>query len=76
MDSDYFRVHQEGEDDEDGNAGEGGAASNFDGKFSGELCGGAVKSRIFGFLDATANQTTELLLLPLLASEDQQVSAP
>eukprot|EP00752_Nemacystus_decipiens_P018674 g16742.t1 len=44
-----------------------------EGKFSGELCGGAVKSSPYGNLDASiVGQIAEVLILPLLASEDQQ----
>eukprot|EP00903_Cladosiphon_okamuranus_P011447 g10784.t1 len=42
-------------------------------KFSGELCGGAVKASPYGNLDASiTGQIAEVLILPLLASEDQQ----
>lgn len=44
-----------------------------EGGFSGELCRGAVKAKAFGDLDADVQQTTEVMILPLLASEDQQV---
>lgn len=44
------------------------------GKFSGDVFGGAVKARAFGDLNGDeVEHPTELLLLPLLASEDQQV---
>lgn len=76
LEHDFMNVFGD-EDDEEGVEKAGGGVSEVEkkkeGQFSGELCGGAVKARAFGDLDADIQQTTEVLILPLLASEDQQV---
>ncbi|CAM9248195.1 unnamed protein product, partial [Ectocarpus sp. 12 AP-2014] len=71
-------VGGDGDEDEEEAEGAGGLTDEQkrfleDGKFSGELCGGAVKASPYGNLDqAVEGQVAEVLLLPLLASEDQQ----
>ncbi|CBJ26655.1 conserved unknown protein [Ectocarpus siliculosus] len=71
-------VGGDGDEDEEEAEGTGGLTDEQkkileDGKFSGELCGGAVKASPYGNLDqAVEGQVAEVLLLPLLASEDQQ----
>eukprot|EP00904_Undaria_pinnatifida_P010786 jgi/Undpi1/6838/HiC_scaffold_21.g09314.m1 len=73
LENEFMNVVISEEDEQAGEAGRGEGRGNVEeGRFSEELFGGAVKSRPFGDLDETVGQVTEVLLLPLLASEDQQ----
>lgn len=69
----------EDSDDDEGDSTTGsnpqeGVGARQGGRFSGDVFGGAVKARAFGDLNGQqVEQPTEVLLLPLLAGDDQQV---